>query len=258
VGNDADDADAGYVELGGDAGADGKMDGRVKFIEDSDDGSLCLALARSLGDGDGSPLPETTEEEADADATRRCAVGLGASNGDDRVGDAARRGRVSGARTGDLFRFPAGADGGWVRLDGIDLDTLLASGGVGKLTTDRVIRVPGVVRLDGSGDAILGPVRSKGDIALFDGGPTGVVGRPNGDLDGVPRAETGRSRAPRPTVLEAGVFLPLAFGPVGLAGVFKTGVEVEVSLALGRTGVGREIQAEIVQEFESTMVQLLQ
>lgn len=66
------------------------------------------------------------------------------------------------------------------------------------------------------------------------------MGRPNGDLDGVPTTETGRSRVPRPTVLEAGVFLPLAFDVVGLAGGFRDpAVEPEVSFALGRIGAGR-------------------
>lgn len=113
MGNDGDNADTGYVELGGDGGADETMDGRVRLIEDSDDGTLCLARARSPGEGEGSPPPETTEEEADADATRRCREGLGASNGDGRVGDAVRRGWVSGGgRTGDLFRFAVGTGGG--------------------------------------------------------------------------------------------------------------------------------------------------
>lgn len=164
MGNAGDDADAGYVELGGDAGVDGKMDGWVKLIKDSDDGTLYLALARSPGKGEGSPPPETTDEEADADATRLCAEGLGATNSGDRVGDLARRGRVrGGARTGDLFRFPGGGGGGWVRLAGIDLeDTLFASGGVGDLAVARAVRAAGVVppRLDGSGDAILGFVRT--------------------------------------------------------------------------------------------------
>lgn len=83
------------------------------MIEDNEDGTLYLALARSLGEGEGSPPPETTEEEADADATRRCTVGLGASNNDDRVGDTVRRGSVAeGARTGDLFLLVVGTGGG--------------------------------------------------------------------------------------------------------------------------------------------------